>query len=75
MTRRFLNVREVANEFGKSTETIRNWCETGLLPGAHQPVKGGHWVIPATALDQFGQPANPYPTRTARSRAQKRTTR
>lgn len=74
MSRRFLNVREVAAEFGKSTETIRNWCDAGLLPGAHQPVKGGHWVIPSAALDQFGQPANPYPARTARARNAKRKT-
>lgn len=75
MTRPFLTVKEVADIFGKSPETIRTWCETGYLPGADQPVKGGHWIIPATALDNRGKTSNPYPTRTARSRAQQRKTR
>lgn len=76
MTRPFLSVREVADMFGKSDETIRGWCKTGLLPNAVQPTDGAHWIIPAASVDQFGKPADtPFPARTARARTAKRSTR
>jgi len=37
--------------FQKDVKTIKRWCEKGLFPGATK-TKGGHWRIPAQAVEQ-----------------------
>lgn len=44
----FLTTSEVAKRRGVSTQTIRNMCEAGKIPGAER-TSGGHWRIPLTS--------------------------
>ena len=44
-----LTVEDVASEFGKSPQTIRDWCRRGLLRGANKPTNR-EWRIPQAAL-------------------------
>lgn len=46
----YLSVKEVAEKWGYSEETIRKWCREGLIKitfGAEK--KSGRWQIPADA--------------------------
>ncbi|KPK69402.1 hypothetical protein AMJ82_05705 [candidate division TA06 bacterium SM23_40] len=40
---------EAAVEFNRSPQTIRNWCRSGLLPGAYK-LLNREWRIPRQAL-------------------------
>lgn len=71
--RRFLSPTEVADEFGLSAQTIRNYCRAGLFPGAVKPTRGSSWLIPVVAVADFGKPVAEQPlARSSRSRARGR---
>ena len=47
-----LQLREVAERYGRSPSTIRAWCAAGKLPGAFK-MNGFDWWIPRSALRKF----------------------
>ena len=48
---RLVGVNEFGGSVGRSPATVRRWCATGLLRGAHQV--GGVWLIPVDAVPPF----------------------
>ena len=44
-----LTVQDVATAFGKSPQTVRDWCRRGLLPGSYR-FRNREWRIPREAL-------------------------
>jgi len=57
----YLSVQEVAEKWGLSTRSVRNYCTTGRITGAFQT--GRNWNIPADA-----QPPHRKPRTTTKSR-------
>ncbi len=45
-----LTPTEAARLLGASSDSVRRWCEQGLIPGYRTP--GGHWRIARKDLDQ-----------------------
>jgi len=39
-----VSLGEASNQIGKSSRTLRRWCERGIIPWAYQ-TKGGHWRL------------------------------
>lgn len=52
---------ELARAEGVSAETIRNWCEKGLIKGAHK--QGALWLIPKPAEIDKPTQGRPWPSR------------
>ena len=50
---------ELAQFEGVSAETIRNWCEKGLIKGAHK--QGSLWLIPKPAIIDKPRQGRPWP--------------
>lgn len=72
MKRRFQSPQEVAEQFGLSSQTIRNYARAGLFPGAVRPLRGSHWLIPTDAVDAFGKPSEQPLARSSRARGRGR---
>ena len=53
MAGKMLSVKEVMALLGKSSLTIRNWCNGGKLVGAVKSPGGKEWMIPESALQGF----------------------
>lgn len=45
-----MGTRKAQELWGYSQETIRKWCEQGIILGATQDKKGSPWHIPANAV-------------------------
>ncbi len=44
-----IGTKEASERWGYSAETIRKWCQKGLIPNATQDKKGSPWHIPNDA--------------------------
>lgn len=58
-----LTVTELAEQFQRSTSTVRGWIEAGRFPGAYK-LRGRDWRVPRAAVDVFrahqrGRPSQP----------------
>jgi excisionase family DNA binding protein len=55
MKEQMMTVREVANELGKSEQTVRTWLKRGRFPGAklEETPLGPYWLIPSSAVESF----------------------
>jgi hypothetical protein len=49
---RLFTLREIANRYGRSVSTARQWAEAGLLPGAFK-LRGRAWRVPTSAVATF----------------------
>jgi excisionase family DNA binding protein len=49
----YLSTEDVAEHFGVTPYTVREWCKAGELNAAKW---GGRWHIPKEELDRFGLP-------------------
>jgi transposase len=49
-----LTVPQVAQTLKCSTQTVRNWCKTGVLNGAIGGT-GGQWKIPSLSVVEYAQ--------------------
>lgn len=44
-----MGTTEASKRWGYTPETIRKWCQSGLIDGATQDKKGSPWHIPQNA--------------------------
>jgi hypothetical protein len=47
-----IGVAEVAEAFGRSESTVREWFREGLVPGAYK-LRGSEWRAPADAIQKM----------------------
>jgi len=52
---KYLTIQETAALLGKSPLTVRTWAKQGTIP-AFQPVRGGRWLVDASAIEKITQP-------------------
>ena len=44
-----IGTKEASKRWGYTQDTIRKWCQTGLIPGADHDGPGSPWHIPKDA--------------------------
>lgn len=59
MSAELLTTSGAAKRLGYCADTVREMCENGRLPGAYRSGPGGHWRIPAEAVQALIESSRP----------------